>query len=48
MHMAQLMSNETLTRWLCQVIPTVENVEEELAKIAAQPPPPSPFGSFGG
>lgn len=44
LNMSQIISKETLTRWMCQVIPTVENVEEELEKIAAEPPPPSPFG----
>lgn len=42
-----LISRETLTRWLAPIF-GVENVEEELQKIATQPPPPNPFGGFGG
>lgn len=42
-----LISRESLTRWLAPVF-EIEDVEEELAKIAAQPPPPSPFGDMGG
>jgi hypothetical protein len=42
-----LISRETLTKYLAPLF-GIENVEEELAKIAAQPPPPSPFGDFGG
>lgn len=44
---ANIISRETLTRWLAPVF-GIENVDEELEKIAAQPPPPNPFGDFGG
>lgn len=46
--MANIISRESLTRWMAQVIPNIDNVEEELKKIESQPPPPSPFGDFGG
>ena len=42
-----LISRESLTRWLAGVF-EIEDIEEELAKIAAQPPPPNPFGGMGG
>jgi hypothetical protein len=42
-----IISRESLTRWIAQMIPTVDNVEEELKKIATQEPLPSPFGTFG-
>lgn len=42
-----LISRETLTRWLGPIF-GVENIDEELQKIASQPPPPNPFGGFGG
>ncbi len=44
----QIISRESLTRWIASMMPSVDNIEEELAKIAAQEPLPSPFGSFGG
>ena len=44
---ANIISRETLTRWLAPVF-GIENVDEELDKIASQPPPPNPFGGFGG
>lgn len=44
---ANIISRETLTKWLAPVF-GVEDVEEELSKIASQPPPPNPFGDFGG
>lgn len=46
--MAQVVSRESLTRWIASATPIIDNPDEELKKIAAQPPPPSPFGSFGG
>lgn len=46
--MGNIVSRESLTRWLAPDL-GIENVEEELQKIASQPPPPNPFGdSFGG
>ncbi len=44
---ANLISRETLTRWLAPVF-NIEDIDEELKKIETQPPPPNPFGSFGG
>jgi len=44
---ANIISRETLTRWLAPVF-NIENVDEELEKIESQPPPPNPFGDFGG
>ncbi len=44
----QIISRESLTRWIAQMIPSIDNVEEELKKIGSQEPLPSPFGSFGG
>jgi hypothetical protein len=44
----KIISRETLTRWIAQVIPSVDNIEEELKKIAAEPDL-NPFGGgFGG
>lgn len=45
--MANIISRETLTKWLAADL-GIENVEEELQKIASQPPPPNPFGDMGG
>ncbi len=45
--MGQVISRESITRWLAPVF-NIENIDEELSKIAAQPPPPNPFGGFGG
>ncbi len=44
--MANIISRESLTRWLAPVF-NIDNVEEELQKIGAQPVL-NPFGSFGG
>jgi hypothetical protein len=41
--MANLVSRETLTRWLAPHF-DIEDVDEELKKILSQPPPPNPFG----
>ena len=41
----QLISKESLTRWIAKDF-GIENVDEELQKIAAQPPEPSPFGAY--
>lgn len=43
----KIISRESLTRWVASVIPSVDNVEEELKKIDAEPDL-NPFGSFGG
>ena len=43
---AEVVSRETLTRWIASNTNIIENVDEELTKIAAQPPLPSPFGTF--
>lgn len=43
---ANIISRETCTRWLAQYF-GVEDIEEELSKIASQPQL-NPFGSFGG
>jgi hypothetical protein len=42
-----LISRESLTRWLAPLF-EIEDIEEELSKIASQPPPPNPFGGIGG
>lgn len=39
-----LISREAMTRWLAEDF-NIENIEEEIAKIAAQPVL-NPFGSF--
>lgn len=44
---ANVISRESLTRWLAPVF-GIDDVDEELSKIATQPPPPNPFGDFGG
>lgn len=44
--MANVISRESLTRWIGPDV-GVENIDEELSKIAAQPVI-NPFGSFGG
>lgn len=38
-----LISRDSLTHWLAKDF-NIENVDEELQKIAIQPPPPNPFG----
>lgn len=45
---SQIISRDSLTRWIAQMIPSIDNVEEELDKISKQEPLPSPFGTFGG
>lgn len=42
---SNLISRESLTRWLAKDF-GIENIDEELQKIAVQPPPPNPFGGF--
>jgi len=44
---AQIVSRESLTRWIASATPIIDNPDEELKKIDAQEPLPSPFGSFG-
>lgn len=46
--MANVVSRESLTRWIAASTPIIDNPDEELKKIAAQPPPPNPFGDGGG
>jgi hypothetical protein len=47
--MAQVVSRESLTKWVASQTSIIDNPDEELKKIAAQPPPPNPFGGgFGG
>jgi hypothetical protein len=41
----QIISRETGTRYMAQFLP-IGSVDEELDKIAKQPPPPNPFGAF--
>lgn len=43
---SSIISRETLTKWVAQVIPSVDNIEEELKRIETQEPLPSPFGTF--
>jgi hypothetical protein len=43
----QIISRKSLTRWIAQMIPSIDNVDEELEEIDSQEPLPSPFGSFG-
>lgn len=42
-----IVSRESLTRWVGNATPIIDNVEEELKRIATQEPLPSPFGTFG-
>lgn len=45
---ANVVSRESLTRWVASATSIIDNADEELKKIEAQPPPPNPFGSFDG
>lgn len=42
----QIISRDSLTRWIAQMLPNIDNIEEELKKIEVQEPLPSPFGTF--
>jgi hypothetical protein len=42
---AGIISKESITRWIARDF-GIEDIDGELAKIAAQPPAPSPFGAF--
>lgn len=42
----KIISRESLTRWIAHVIPSIDNVEEELEKIHEEPML-NPFGDFG-
>ncbi len=44
---AKVVSRESLTRWIASATPIIDNAEEELKKIEAEPDL-NPFGSFGG
>jgi len=43
----KIVSRESLTRWIASNTPIIDNAEEELSKIAAEPDL-NPFGTFGG
>jgi hypothetical protein len=44
---AQIISRESLTKWIIAQTNIADNAEEEIKKLAVQEPLPSPFGSFG-